>query len=391
MESKTEKSQKKFSFRKRKSSKGKKDIEQQPVDNETEQQVMSATAQNCDETPEKASGVDQQKQFQTPPLEQAESSGEDPNPKSTSESARENAGKKKSKRRSLFKRSSKKSSVDESCELQVKSNESTDNKSEDEKDETSTVDNATSSVEDEQVVCEEQAKSAEITAEQSDVEGYLSVGDISEAEGETLLEGTQESSPESAIIQPDKGTKRKGFFKRGLSLKRRKSKKQTNERKDESATVKESCESQTDKNKEAENREIVTEANDFTKENEETSPENHKDTEDNESKPEKDKTSISTVQKDPVKLTRKVSFVGPDGAKLDSSDDGDSPAEEIGSTGDESDGDTITGEDGPSEVSEKVPEEVAPEVVIMIENAGCSEPFTEGEKNKLLKHVKFIN
>lgn len=385
MDTKSEKTAKKFSFRKLRSSKGKKDGELQPVDLETEQKATVAT-QNCDDTPEKASGIVEQEFIQTPTNtvednKATESSGEDPGQKSTGEPA--SGGKKKSKRRSLFKRNSKKSSVDESCELRVKEIENTGEKSEEQKDESgegsfveSTVENVMSSVEQGQVVCEEKG---EIT-EQSDGEGYLSVGEASE--GEALFDEGKGSSPESVLVEGDKGTKRKSFFKRGLSLKRRKSKKQTSESKEDSVTTEQPSNDETQTEVTLESTVAAADIND---QNEvEALMENSEGTEDinNESKTDSDNMSSAMAKQLPVKPARKVSFIGPDGTRLDSSEEGDSPTELPVETGDESDEDTVTGEDGPSEVSEKVSEIVAPEVVVMAENTECSESFLEGE-NKL--------
>ncbi|CAB3981740.1 Hypothetical predicted protein [Paramuricea clavata] len=389
MDTKSEKSAKKFSFRKRRSSKGKKEGELQPVDLETEQQATVAT-QNCDDTPEKASGIVEQEFIQTPTNtvednKATESSGEDPGQKSTGESA--SGGKKKSKRRSLFKRNSKKSSVDESCELRVKESENTGEKSEEQKDESgegsvvaSTVENVMSSVEQGQVVCEK--KQGEIT-EQSDGEGYLSVGEASEAEGEALFDGGKGSSPESVIVEGDKGTKRKSFFKRGLSLKRRKSKKQTSESKEDSVTTEQPSNDETQTEATLESSGAAADINDQNAVKALT--ENSEGTEDinNESKTASDNMSSAMAKQLPVKPARKVSFIGPDGTRLDSSDEGDSPTELPVETGDESDEDTITGEDGPSEVPEKVSEIVAPEVVVMAENTECSESFPEGDDDDL--------
>jgi hypothetical protein len=380
METKSEKTAKKFSFRKRRSSKGKKeDDEQQPVDLEAEQPT---TEEKCEGTPEKASGIVEEKDFETPTntvedVKAPESLGENSAQKSSSE-ASENAGKKKSKRRSLFKR--KKSSVEENCELQVKeSEEKSENKGREDEGEASFVESTVDGMSSEagQVVCE--AKQTD-TTEQSDGEGYLSVGEVSEAEGETLLEEGKESSPESVKIEADKGTKRKGFFKRGLSLKRRKSKKQTSEPKEDAiaaaTTTEQPCVEETPT--EATSQDSETPDNKGLHEDENLT-DNH---EDIGSKTDSDNTSSALAKKLPVKPKRKVSFIGPDGTKLDSADEGDSPTERPVETSDESDEDTITGENVPSAVSEEVSQVVVPEVVVMTENAGCSESLPEG-KSKL--------
>ena len=379
MESKGDKTSKKFSFRKRRSSKGKKDGEvQQPVDLVTEQNEA-----NFEGTPEKASVVVEE-ETQTPQLDcnkGTESSGEDPSPKSSAD-----VGKKKSKRRSLFKRNSKKSSADESCELTAKEGENSLDKSEATEQNVeivnSSVDNVSSSVEQGQVVCGENGKAAEVTAEQSDGEGYFSVGEISETEGETLLGEGSESSPESGKTEPDKGTKRKKFFKRGLSLKRRKSKKQTSEPTEGSATVEQTYKDETETKSVLQNSESAIQDQEVTKIEERTAENGQRDENIvNESTTDSENTSDAGAKKDSGKPPRKVSFVGPDGTKLESSDDGDSLTEQPVENGDESDGDTITGEDGPSQVSEEISEIVVEEVVVMTENAESSEPLTEGENN----------
>ena len=377
METKSEKTPKKFSFRKRRSSKGKKQDEQQPVDLET--------GANC-ETENPSAAVEQVFETPTSTLQDnqvAESSGEVPIQKSTDE-ANESAGKKKSKRRSLFKR--KKSSTDENCELQVKESEDK-SETKEEKDEPgegsfveTTVNNAISSIDEGQVVCE--AKQVDIV-EQSDGEGYLSVGEVSEAEGEALLEEGKGSSPEFVTIDEDKETKRKSFFKRGLSLKRRKSKKQTNESKEESVattTIQQPCEDETQTKATIHSSDNAADINDLDKV--ETLPENSEDG-NNESQTEADTTSSAMAKKLPLKPPRKVSFIGPDGTKLDSSDEGDSPTEQPVETGDESDEDTATCEDGPSEVLKEVSEIILPEVVVMTENF---ELLPEGE-NRLTLYI----
>ena len=389
MESKGEKTSKKFSFRKRRSSKGKKDDEvQQPVDLDTEQNETNL----LEGTPERASVVVEQ-ETQTPQPDgdkAAESSGEDPSPKSAGEHAV--VEKKKSKRKSLFKRNGKKSSVDESSELKVKEDENLPYKSEATggKDEIvdSSVDDKISSVGEGQVVCQGERKAAEITAEQSDGEGYFSVGDISETEGEILLGGGSESSPESGKTEAYKGTKRKKFFKRGLSLKRRKSKKQTSEPVQESVTAEQTSKDETQTKSIIKKSESAIEDQELdtigvvTAENGERD-ENAID----ETQTDSENTSEVAAKKDSGKTTRKVSFVVPDGAKLESSDEGDSLTEQAPENDDESDGDTVTGEDGPSEVSEEVSENVVHEVVVMTGDAECPEPFTEGEKFRIILFV----
>ena len=377
MDSKSEKTPKKFSFRKRRSSKGKKEGDVQPVDLEAEQPT---TEENLENTPEKASGSVEQ-DFETPTStvddkNVLDSLGENSNQKATGE-ASESAGKKKSKRRSLFKR--KKSSVEENCELQVKESEDKSESKEenDESGEASFVESTVDGMPNEgQVVCE--AKQSDIT-EQSDGEGYLSVGEVSEAEGETLLEEGKESSPESVKIEADKGTKRKSFFKRGLSLKRRKSKKQTSESKEDTVaagkTTEQSCVEITPTEATLENSETGDELNEdkeVTENNEDIN---------NESKTDSDNPSSAMAKKLPVKPVRKVSFIGPDGTKLDSPDEGDSPTEQSVETSDESDEDTVTDENAPSEVLDKVLQVVVPEVVVMTENAGCSESLPEGKNS----------
>ena len=383
MESKSEKTPKKFSFRKRRSSKGKKEGDVQPVDLEAEQPTTEENLENTPLTPEKASGsVEQDFETPTSTVEDnnvVDSLGENSNQKATGEVSK-SAGKKKSKRRNLFKR--KKSSVEENCELQVKESEdkSESKEQEDGSGEASFVASATidGMSNEEQVVCE--AKQSDII-EQSDGEGYLSVGEVSEAEGETLLEEGKEPSPESVKIEADKGTKRKSFFKRGLSLKRRKSKKQTRESKEDTVvagtTTEQSCVEITPTDATLENSEPGDEPNEdkeLTENNEDIN---------NESKTDSDNPSSAMAKKLPVKPVRKVSFIGPDGTKLDSPDEGDSPTEQSVETSDESDEDTVTGEDEPSEVLDKVLPVVVPEVVVMSENAGCSESLPEGEDDDL--------
>ncbi|XP_028396805.1 retinitis pigmentosa 1-like 1 protein [Dendronephthya gigantea] len=348
---------------------GKKEADiQQPVDHDTE----ATAVHNCEETPEKAGDiVEQDVQAKTSEDRNVaeQSSGEDGSPKSNVEPG--NEGKKKSKRRSLFKRSSKRNSANEDCELKTK--ESDEGQNEAGLVETTAVDIAIANVDERQVVCEE--KHGEVT-DQSDGEGYFSVGEASEVEGEALAE--EKTSPESeAEIATDKGTKRKSFFKRGLSLKRRKAKKQTHESKEETVTTEKSCcEAQAQTESSSRGVEVVETTVQAT-----TGVEGDVCSQDinNESETDAENTSENL----PVKSPRKVSFVGPDGKKIESSDEGDSLAEQVVESADESDEDTVVPDDGPSKVSEEASGNTAPEIVVVSEEVACVETPAEGDDDDL--------
>lgn len=382
MEAKSDKNTpKKFSFRKRRGSKGKKENESTPVALETDQEATKSV-ENCEPTPEKSSDCIEQQQ--TPEItaqdeQPGQSSGEELSPKADDSPPSEGTKKKKSKRRSLFKRSGKKNTekVDDCCEPKLKDNECTEQELE--ASEATVLESIGIVSNEEQVVCEVPEKPGEIT-DQSDGEGYLSVGEASEAEGETFLE-EKGSSPEAARVdQGDKGTKRKSFFKRGLSLKRRKPKKQTNDSKEETATTEQPCEAEKQTEATLENSVTTSEADELSKT--EKSFDASEDIS-NESKTDEQEILSAVAKKYPPKPPRKVSFVGPDGTKLESSDEGDSLTEHLTETGDESDDDTITAEDDPSELLNEVSEIVVPEVVIMSEDTGCAEPATEVDDDDL--------